>query len=186
MVIKKHRCYKIDPKKIAKAPSHITPYLFLGALYYDEEYEYFDLIKPYLDIPESDKGLKEIQQELNDKIDELIVKTKRQFAVSQSSANYRFKQFCDNQDYVFHHLKIYGRRPPILKYGISSASCGDNLVSLNSGGPTWQSGCTTINNENVSGYYYITSTFAVGLKEKPSRIFRFMSRILLGWVWKSS
>ena len=185
MVIKKHRCYKIDPKKIAKAPSHITPYLFLGAFYYDEEYEYFDLIKPYLDIPESPKSLKEIQQELNDKIDELIVKTKRQFAVSQSSADYRFKQFCDNQDYVFNHLKTYGC-PPIIKYGISSASCGDIFVSLNSGEPTWQSGCTIINNDNISGYYYITSTFAVGLKEKPSKFFRFMSRILLNWKWKDA
>lgn len=147
MIIKKHRCYKIDPKKLAKAPSHITPYLFLGAFLYDEEYEYFDLIKPYLDIPEPPKSIEDIQKEFNDKIDQLITKTKNQFAVSQSSADYRFKQFCDHQDYVFNHLKTYGR-PPTL-YGISSANCGDILVSLN-GEPTWQSRRTIINNDNVS------------------------------------
>ncbi len=31
--------YKLNPKKLQKAPQYITPYLFLGAFYYTEDYD---------------------------------------------------------------------------------------------------------------------------------------------------
>jgi hypothetical protein len=51
------KAYKVNPEKLKGAPQSILPYLY-GALwkdqiiYYSEDYEYFNAIHPYLDIPE--------------------------------------------------------------------------------------------------------------------------------------
>ena len=42
--------YKLDPKKLAKAPQYITPYLFLGAFYYNEEESVDDIISDQINI----------------------------------------------------------------------------------------------------------------------------------------
>ena len=53
----KRKAYKVNPEKLKGAPQSVLPYLY-GALwkdqiiYYGEDYEYFDAIRPYLDIPE--------------------------------------------------------------------------------------------------------------------------------------
>ena len=62
--------YKLNPNKLKGAPQIILPY-FVGAFYYTEDFEYFDVIKPYLDTPEPSKSLEEIQKELEEKIDDL-------------------------------------------------------------------------------------------------------------------
>ena len=96
--------YKLDPKKLAKAPQHITPYLFLGAFYYNEDYEYFDKIKPYLDIPEKPKTLDEIQQEFDEKIDELIENTRNKFYkfkyISEKLYDTKFDRIIENFEYA--------------------------------------------------------------------------------------
>ncbi len=63
--------YKLNPNKLKGAPQSILPY-FVGAFYYTEDFEYFDVIKPYLDIPEKPKTLEEIPQEFDEKIDKQI------------------------------------------------------------------------------------------------------------------
>ena len=73
------KAYKLDPEKLKGASQSILPYLFGSNLHYSEDFEYFDKIKPYLDIPEKPKTLDEIQQELDEKIDELIENTKNEF-----------------------------------------------------------------------------------------------------------
>lgn len=40
--------YKLNPEKLKGASSSILPYV-LGCFYFQEEYEYFDVIKPYND-----------------------------------------------------------------------------------------------------------------------------------------
>ena len=59
--------YKLNPKKLVGAPQGILPFI-CGAFYYTEDFEYFDVIKPYLDIPEPHKSLEQIQQELEEKV----------------------------------------------------------------------------------------------------------------------
>lgn len=173
------KSYKIDPKKISEAPLNITPY-FLGAFYYNENHEYFDLIKPYLEIPESSKSLKEIQQEFNDKIDELIVETKRKFAVSQQSADYRFKQFCVRQNQDFKSLKEYGSLP---KFYIDYSKTP--LINCNSLASNYQPAFAIKPNNSV-GYYKISPDFYLWLNQKPSRFNRFFIYIILNWVWKDA
>lgn len=57
------KAYKLDPEKLKGASQSILPYLFGSNLHYSEDYEYFDKIKPYLDIPEPRKSIEELSKE---------------------------------------------------------------------------------------------------------------------------
>ena len=174
---KQPKSYKIDPKKLAKAPQSILPYLFVNIFYYEEEYEYFYLIKPYLDIPEETKSLEEIQQEFHEKIDELIEQTKRNFYASNLTAERKYNDFCDRQDSAFEYMQKNGRPP--IRYTIDYSK-----VYLNSGSSNEI--ITALNPENVVGYYEITQGFLLGVKQKPSKLVRFFMKKLLNWRYKDA
>lgn len=163
----KVKYYPVSIEKLQKASMEEVAY-FIAPINIGEDYEYFDEVKHLLDIPEPRKSIDQIQQELNDKIDQLIVKTKRQFTVSQQSADYRFKQFCDNQ----------------VSYVISSAGSGSILVSSNYG-VKWEPTLSLMPKNSV-GYYEITPEYRVGLKQKPSAFVRFMHRFIFNWRWKDA
>jgi hypothetical protein len=168
--------YKLDPKKLAKAPQYITPYLFLGAFYYNEDYEYFDVIKPYLDIPEQPKTLDEIQQEFDEKIDALIEKTKRNFYASKLTAErnyeYKFDRISDN----FEYAKEHGEFPPYAKLtygtGLSTNPYAETSFVIKQGNK--HEGYYTIGNRRYFRYY---------MPEKPNRLVRFFMKTCLGFFW---
>ncbi len=168
--------YKLNPKKLKKAPQYITPYLFLGAFYYTEDFEYFDVIKPYLDIPEPRKSLEEISQECEEKFDRLIERTKEKF---NNSYNWncklrRYNEFCEKQDADFEYAKKNGQFPQksILTY---STSLGTN--NFTSG--------FIIKQGNHEGYYTIGNGYLrFYMPYKPNAITRwFMNKCLsIRWV----
>jgi hypothetical protein len=170
------KSYKIDPKKLAKAPQYITPYLFLGAFYYTENYEYFDVIKPYLDIPEEPKGLEFYQKEIEEKFEELLVKTKRKFAVSKETAEYYYNQKFDRINDNFEYAKKHGEFIPKLIFiasGLSSntGSYGQSFV-IKQGSK--HEGYYTIGNRRYFKYY---------MPDKPNAIVRFFMKVCLGFWW---
>jgi hypothetical protein len=85
------KAYPINFEKLKGESMGTLPYL-LGVVGFSEDYEYFDKIKHLLIIPEKPKTLEEISQELDEKFEELLVKTQRKFAVSKESAEYRYNQ----------------------------------------------------------------------------------------------
>lgn len=168
--------YKLDPKKLAKAPQHITPYLFLGAFYYNEDYEYFDKIKPYLDIPEKPKTLDEIQQEFDEKIDAQIEKFKLCSGWSKQNAEERYNRKFDRIIQDFEYAKEHGQFPPYLKLaytttGLSAGSCETSFV-IKQGNK--HEGYYTIGNQRYFRYY---------MPDKPNRLVRFFMKTCLGFVW---
>ena len=169
--------YKLNPKKLKKASQYITPYLFLGAFYYTEDYEYFDVIKPYLDIPEKPKTLEEISQEFDEKIDDLLVKTQRKFAVSKESAEYWYNQKFNRIIENFESAKKYGSFPVRLTVGTSD---GSYLVANNT--VPWSTefriGKTEV------GWWDIKPNIKVYLEKKPNRIVRYFTKLLLDFTWK--
>jgi translation initiation factor RLI1 len=98
--------YKLNPKKLQKAPQSVLPYI-LGCFYFTEDYEYFDVIKPYLDIPEKPKTLEEISREFDEKIDDLIERTKNNFYKSKYIAETlyetKFNRIIENFEYAKEH-----------------------------------------------------------------------------------
>lgn len=168
---KKIRYYPVSIEKLQKASMKEVAYL-IAPMNIGEDYEYFDEVKHLLDIPESPKSVEQIQQELNAKIDDLIVETKRRFFISAQSADYRFKQFCKNQDYVFRYM-IENGHPP-RRYGITLTGANGSF------------GIIDLMPKDSVGYYEIAPEYRVGLKQKPSAFVRFMIRVFLNWGWEDA
>jgi hypothetical protein len=166
--------YKLNPVKLAGASQSILPYV-CGAFYYTEDYEYFHVIKPYLDIPEPRKSIEEIQQELEEKFEELLVKTKRKFFVSKDDAEYRYYHKFKNIERNFEYAKEHGQFPQksILTY---STSLGTN---------NFTSSFIIKQGNNHEGYYTIGNGYLrFYMPYKPNAITRwFMNKCLsIRWV----
>ena len=119
--------YKLNPNKLKKAPQSILPYV-CGAFYYTENYEYFDVIKPYLDIPEKPKTLEEISQEFDEKIDKRIESIKHKFAELKCHQEYLYNQRFNRIIEDFKYAKEHGQFPPKLTYSNLIAT-GSNITS---------------------------------------------------------
>jgi hypothetical protein len=165
--------YPIDFEKLKGESVGTIPY-FLGILSFSEDYEYFDKIKHLLDIPEQPKSLEEIQKELDEKIEKLLVQTKRKFAVSKGSADYKFKQFCKKQDADFEYARENGFFPPKLTYSNLIAT-GSNIT------PSF----VIKQGNNHEGYYTIGDDgyYRFYVEKKPNAFFRFFVYKLMGFQW---
>jgi hypothetical protein len=168
--------YKLNPNKLKGAPQSILPY-FVGAFYYTEDYEYFDVIKPYLDIPEPPKSLEEIQQELDEKIDDLIERTKNSFYKSKYIAETlyetKFNRIIEN----FEYAKEHGQFPQksILTYSTSLGT--NNFTSsfvIKEGG------------KEVGFYAFGNGYLKYYMDKKPTAIVRFFMNKLLGFRWEDT
>ena len=171
------RGYKLNPEKLVGAPQSILPFL-IGAFYYTEDYEYFDLVKPYLDIPEPRKSLEEIKQELDEKFEKLIERTHLQYRIGHdwTYTLRKYNQFCKDQDADFEYAKRNGYFPVKLKF------VSNTELSVNS---AFTSNFVIKPNGNDVGYWEIQPNIQVYRKTKPNRIVRYFTKLLLDFTWKS-
>jgi hypothetical protein len=168
--------YKLNPVKLAGASQSILPFV-CGAFYYTEDFEYFDVIKPYLDIPEKPKTLDEITQEFDEKIDDLIERTKNSFYKSKYIAetlyDTKFNRIIEN----FEYAKEHGQFP--VRLTIGKLDCSTLGVSS---AVDWTTEFR-IGKDEV-GYWDIKPNIKVYLKKKPNRIVRYFTNLLLDFTWK--
>jgi len=165
--------YKLNPKKLKKAPQYITPYLFLGAFYYTEDYEYFDVIKPYLDIPEKPKTLEEISQEFDEKIDKQIEDVEYKFAQLKYYQEYQFSKKITRIIEDIEYARKNGSFPAKLDYSKLTAT-GSNITSnfvIKEGG------------KEVGYYTFGSGYFRYYKRDKPNFIVRFCMNKLLDFRW---
>ena len=168
--------YKLNPTKLKEASQSILPYLF-SCFYFTEEYEYFDLVKPYLDIPEKPKTLDEITQEFDEKIDELIEKTKRNFYAHKLTAERKYEDKFDRIFDNFEYAVKNGNFPPKLTltngtgWSVSADSFETSFV-IKQGNK--HEGYYTFGNGRYIKYYMPT---------KPNMIARFFMKTCLALRW---
>jgi hypothetical protein len=165
--------YKLNPNKLKKAPQSILPFV-CGAFYYTEDFEYFDVIKPYLDIPEPPKSLEEIQQELDENIDKRIERVKEKFNQLGYTQEYhyevKFNRILEN----FEYAKEHGQFPQksILTY---STSLGTN---------NFTSTFVIKQGNNHEGYYTIGNGYLrFYMPTKPNAITRWFMDKCLSFRW---
>jgi hypothetical protein len=165
--------YKLNPNKLKEASQSILPFV-CGAFYYTEEYEYFDVIKDYLDIPEPRKSLEEIYQELDEKFDKLIERTKNNFYKSKYIAetlyDTKFNRIIEN----FEYAKEHGQFPQksILTY---STSLGTNNIT---------SSFIIKQGNKHEGYYTIGNGYLrFYMPDKPNAITRWFMKNCLSFIW---
>jgi len=180
-MIKQEKFYSIDFEKL-KGEGMDTIAYFLGIMSYNEDYKYFDKIKHLLDIPEKPKTLEELQQELDEKFDDLLVKTKRKFAVSQQSAEYHYNQKFKKINDNFEYIKKWGHFPLVTFVpGGEILLNSDNYLVTNSSSLGWKSVYTIGSGD--SGYYTNGTELRISMPKKPNLIVRTFTWICLGFKW---
>jgi hypothetical protein len=169
--------YKLNPNKLKKAPQSILPYV-VGAFYYTEDFEYFDVIKPYLDIPEKPKTLEEISQEFDEKIDKQVEDVKYKFEQLKYRQEYQFSKKITKIIEDIEHAKTYGSFPTRITIGKLDYSkltaTGSNITSsfvIKSGG------------KEVGYYTFGNGYLRYYMNKKPTAIVRFFMNKLLDFRW---
>lgn len=169
--------YNVDADKLTSAKD-IAKLLTALDMKVCENYENFDEVKKFLIIPEKPKTLEEISQELDEKFDDLLVRTKRKFDVSKESAEYHYNQKFETINGNFEYAKEYGYFPQITfldgsKFTISS--------KFDISSPTFM----VKNGSNHQGYYTIGEDgyYKFYMEKKPNIIFRFFVYKLMGFKW---
>ncbi len=164
--------YKLNPVKLAGASQSILPYV-VGAFYYTEDFEYFDVIKPYLDIPEPPKSLEEISQELDEKIDKRIERVKEKFNQLAYTQEYQYQVKFNRIFENFEYAKEHGQFPPKLTYSNLIAT-GSNFT------PTF----VIKQGNNHEGYYTIGNGYLrFYMPIKPNAITRWFMDKCLSFRW---
>jgi hypothetical protein len=173
------KAYKLDPEKLKGASQSILPYLFGSNLHYSEDYEYFDKIKPYLDIPEKPKTLDEIQQEFDEKIDAQIEKFKLCSGWSRENAEERYNRKFDGIIKNFEYAKEHGQFP--LKLNLAYTTTGLSAYSS----PYTETSFVIKQGNDHKGYYTIGNQryLRYYMKDKPNRLVRFFMKTCLGFFW---
>ena len=174
--------YKLNPEKLKGAPQNVLPYI-LGCFYFKEEYEYFDVIKDYLDIPEEPKSLDEISQELDEKFEKLIVGTKAKFECSGDFAEGRYNRNFDNIIEKFEYAKTQGYFPKVTF--ISSGTLDYSKLSITGDAKYSSPSFVVKQGKNHKGYYTFGNQryFKYYMPEKPTGIVRFFMKVCLGFFW---
>jgi hypothetical protein len=170
--------YKLNPEKLKGASQSILPYL-LGFIYFNKDYEHFDVIKPYLDIPEPPKTLDEIQQEFDEKIGAQIEKFKMCSKWSREHAEERYNRKFDRIFEKFEYAKEHGHFPPELKLAYTTTG----LTAYTS--PYTETSFVIKQGNTHKGYYTIGNQryFRYYMPDKPNRLVRFFMKTCLGFVW---
>ena len=174
--------YKLNPEKLKGASQSVLPYI-LGCFYFKEEYEYFDVIKDYLDIPEKPKSLEEIQKELDEKIDKLIEDTKRNSYSSKICADSKYEREFDRIFDNFEYAKTQGYFPKVTF--ISSGTLDYSKLSVNAGSNI-SSPCFMVKHgSSHQGYYTIGDDgyYRFYMEKKPNIVFRWFVYKLMGFRW---
>ena len=173
--------YKLNPEKLKGAPQSVLPYI-LGCFYFTEEYEYFDVIQDYLDIPEKPKTLEEISQELDEKFEKLIEQTKRNFNASKLTGERNYDWNFDKIIGNFEYARENGNFP--IKYTFSG-TLDYSKLSVNIGSNI-SSPCFMVKHgSNHQGYYTIGDDgyYRFYVEKKPNAFFRFFVYKLMGFKW---
>ena len=176
--------YKLNPEKLAGAPQNVLPYI-LGCFYFKEEYEYFDVIKDYLDIPEPHKTLDEISQELDEKFEKLIVGTKAKFECSGDFAEGRYNRNFDRIIGNFEYAVKNGVFPQKAKWVMGTGLSALDGAYLVSNGGNFTPSFVVKQGKNHKGYYTFGNQryFKYYMPEKPTAIVRFFMKVCLGFFW---
>ena len=166
--------YDVDTTKLTSIKDVEAVFSAIG-LRVSETNENFDKVKHLLIIPEKPKTLDEITQEFDEKIDNLIEKTKRNFYASKLTAErnyeYKFDRINDN----FEYAKEHGQFPYLnLAYTTTGLSAGSYETSFVIKQGNKHEGYYTIGNQRYLRYY---------MHYKPNRLVRFFMKTCLGFVW---
>ena len=166
--------YDVDTAKLTSIKDVEAVFSAIG-LRVSETNENFDKVKHLLIIPEKPKTLDEITQEFDEKIDNLIEKTKRNFYASKLTAERNYEYKFDKIIGNFEYAKENGQFPYLnLAYTTTKLSAG-----------SLESSFVIKQGSNHKGYYTFGNRryFKIYMPDKPNMIVKFFMKTCLGLVW---
>ena len=169
--------YDVDTTKLTSV-KYIASLFDAMGLKVSETNENFDKVKHLLIIPENPKTLDEIKEDFDEKIDELIEKTKRNFYAYKLTAERKyedkFDKIFDNFEYAREHGEFIPK--PVYTYGtglsIGVGGCYEPSFVIKQGNK--HEGYYTFGNGRYIRYYMPT---------KPNMIARFFMKTCLALRW---
>ena len=194
-MIENRKNYRLDVDKIKtiKDVKNVLDNLHLIGYYdaddpNDENYylsEYFTIPQERqgLTFSTPHKSLEEISQELDEKFENLLVKTKRKFAVSKESAEYQHNRNFDRIIGNFEYARENGYFPKVTF--ISSGTLDYSNLSVNIGSNI-SSPCFMVKHgSSHQGYYTIGDDgyYRFYMEKKPNVVFRWFVYKLMGFRW---
>ena len=196
-MIENRKNYRLDVDKIKtiKDVKNVLDNLHLIGYYdtddpNDENYylsEYFTIPQERqgLTFSTPHKSLEEISQELNEKFEELLVKTKRKFAVSKESAEYHHNRNFDRIIGNFEYAVKNGVFPQKAKWVMGPGLGALDGAYLVSNGGNFTPSFVVKQGKNHKGYYTFGNQryFKYYMPEKPTAIVRFFMKVCLGFFW---
>ena len=177
----KRKYYPVSVEKLQQASIRELAYLIVP-VNIGEDYEYFNEVKHLLDIPKPRKSLEEISQEFDEKIDELITKTKHNFYASKTFADSKYEKKFDKIFDNFEHAKKTGAFPQYLS--VATSGDANSYLVVGNSGVEWVTSWFSLNaNKNSVGYYYIEPSLKLYMNKTPNMIVRFCMNKLLDFRW---
>ena len=178
------KAYKFNLDKLSQELGDAV-YIF-SIIGVTEDHEYFEKLKPYLDIPEEPKSLEEIQKELDDKIDAHIKSVKIKFEVlkNRSERNYdlTFDRIISNFEYAQNNEFF----PISLTTSGTIGLSGSYLVANGSGAASWSSNYV-LRPDNIGvGYWEIQPNIQIWLNKKPTWIVRKCAKLFFDFGWNDA
>lgn len=173
--------YKLCPKKLREAPMGLLPYVLCSfGLKFSEDYEYFHLIKPYLDIPEKPKTIDEILEGLDNKIDNIVDSYRRASKYRREKSEKAFDETFRRIDSRFKYAKEHNEFSPIVSLSLlQEVLQGSNWVASNTA--HWNNPFGK--DPSSAGHYQIAPNMFIPKAKKPNWLHRFSTQKLLGWHW---
>jgi len=178
---KRIKYYPVSVEKLQQASMREAAYL-IAPVNIGEDYEYFDVIQDYLDIPEKPKTLEEISQELDEKFEKLIEQYKRNSYSStlttERNYDWNFDRIIENFEYARENgsFPIKYTLSGTLDYSKLSVNIGSNISSP----------CFMVKHgSNHQGYYTIGDDgyYRFYVEKKPNIVFRWFVYKLMGFQW---
>jgi hypothetical protein len=179
---RKIKYYPVSMEKLEQASMKEAAYL-IAPMNIGEDYEYFDKVKHLLVIPEEPKSLDEISQELDEKFEKLIERTKGKFECCIDFAKDRHNRNFDKIIGNFEYAKTQGYFPKVDF--ISSGTLDYSKLSVNIGSNI-SSPCFMVKHgSNHQGYYTIGDDgyYRFYVEKKPNVVFRWFVYKLMGFKW---
>lgn len=171
------KSYKVDIYKLAKTGRVEALYLY-GILSVPEDYEHFDKVKSFLDMPD-------VAPTIDERFDPVIARTRIEFSCLEGRLNDKFKKFSRKQDEAFEFAKRYGHFPrlhiatnaTVSVKGLSNGELGwdptsGQLLVATEGGSKW----VTLGN---AGWSRCSD-------KEPSVMVKWFAKVFLGLKWDRS
>ena len=178
---RKIKYYPVSMEKLEQASMKEAAYL-IAPMNIGEDYEYFDVIKDYLDIPEKPKTLEEISQELDEKFEKLIEQYKRNSYSSTLTTERNYDWNFDKIIGNFEYARENGNFP--IKYTFSG-TLDYSKLSVTGGGEFSSPSFVVKHGSNHQGYYTIGDDgyYRFYVEKKPNIVFRWFVYKLMGFQW---